>query len=342
MGTIPAVVELEASCPSPFAQPEQDERELLSTACPKVLQGCLLTLLEASPGLVAVSNTKGRLLYMNSMGRSMLGIGQESNIVGRKVSELYAPGSYEQLRDEAIPTSLRAGVWQGETALIDREGTEIPVSQLLMANRIRQDVDVTVLATIAWDIREQKQIQHELRHQATHDDLTDLPNRNLLMDRLAQALRSAERYRHFVAVLFMDLDNFKNVNDNYGHERANLLLRQFAHRLRSRVRAEDTIARYGGDEFVIVVPELRVPDDVARVRQEVRNVLDEPFLVGDERVQLGASVGTAMYPCDGTNAEALLQAADSTMYEGKRRSKSGAGFGDAAMLLRRVAAFSQV
>jgi diguanylate cyclase (GGDEF)-like protein len=108
------------------------------------------------------------------------------------------------------------------------------------------------------------------------------------------------------------------------------------------VRAEDTIARYGGDEFVIVVPELRVPEDVARVRQEVRNVLDEPYLIGDERIHLGASIGTAMYPYNGTNAEALLQAADSTMYEKKRRNKSGAGFGDAAMLLRRVAAFSQV
>jgi diguanylate cyclase (GGDEF)-like protein len=279
---------------------------------------------------------------MNSMGRSMLGIEQESDVVGRKVSELYAPGAYEQLRNDAIPTSLRAGVWYGETALIDCEGTEIPVSQLLMANRIKQDVDVTVLSTIAWDLREQKQIEQELRHQATHDELTGLPNRNLLMDRLAQALRSAERYRHFVAVLFMDLDDFKRVNDNYGHEKANLLLRQFAERLRSRVRAEDTIARYGGDEFVIVVPELRLPEDVARVRKQVINVLDAPFLVGDERVHLGASIGTAMYPHHGTDAETLLQAADSTMYERKRRSKSGAGFGDAAMLLRRVAAFSQV
>jgi diguanylate cyclase (GGDEF)-like protein len=309
--------------------------------CPKLLRGCLLTLLEATHGLVAVWNTRGRLLYMNSMGRTMLGFDQQTPLVGHRVAELYAPRGREELRTHAIPACLRLGVWHGETALLDLGGNAIPVSQVLMANRIQhRGRDVTVISSIAWDIREQKQRELKLRHAATHDALTGLPNRTLLLDRLGQAIRRAARHRLYVAVLFLDLDDFKSINDTCGHEAANGLLRDLGWRLQSIVRDEDTVARYGGDEFVLVIPELRTPQDVARVKQQVQRALGESFIIDNTRVHLHASVGIATYPKDGEDAQTLLEAADSVMYDEKRR-KTGVGLeGTVALQPTRVVTVS--
>ena len=318
-------------------EPNQHAR-LGSVKCPKQLRGCLLTLLEATHGLVAVWNTKGRLLYMNSVGRQMLGIDQQVHLVGRKVDGLYAPQAREQLREHAIPACLRLGVWHGETTLLTHDGDEIPVSQVLMASRVNHDEqDVTVISSIAWDIREQKQRELKFRHDATHDALTGLPNRTLLLDRLTQALHRAGRHQLSVAVLFIDLNDFKGINDTCGHEVGNVLLRDLGQRLQQTVRVEDTIARYGGDEFVLVVPDLRYPEDVLRVKDQVRRALDEPFLVGNTRIQLRASVGIATYPNDGEDAQTLLKAADWMMYENKRVKKR-AGFESVAIHETRVAA----
>jgi len=319
-------------------RPSNRHARLDSVKCPKQLRGCLLALLEATHGLVAVWNTKGRLLYMNSMGRQMLGIDQQVYLVGRKVAGLYTPQAREQLREHAIPACLRLGVWHGETTMLTDDGREIPVSQVLMASRVNHDErDVTVISSIAWDIREQKQRELKFQHDATHDALTGLPNRTLLLDRLTQAIHWAGRHRLCVAVLFLDLNDFKDINDTCGHEVGNLLLHDLGQRLQQTVRAEDTIARYGGDEFVLVVPELRVPEDVMRVKEQVRRALDESFLVGNTRIRLRASVGIATYPNDGEDAQTLLKAADSMMYENKRLKKR-AGFESVAIQQTRVAA----
>jgi diguanylate cyclase (GGDEF)-like protein len=184
---------------------------------------------------------------------------------------------------------------------------------------------MTVLSSIAWDMREHKSTEQRLRRQATHDALTDCPNRGLLMDRLEQALHSAERHRRVVGVLFLDLDGFKQINDTLGHEPANTLLRDFSQRLRARLRVEDTLARYGGDEFVMVVPEIGAPSDVEYVTRKVSQALGEPFVVAGKSIRLSASVGVAVYPQDGEDAETLLRKADSRMYRHKKRTKTRAG-----------------
>jgi diguanylate cyclase (GGDEF)-like protein len=123
-------------------------------------------------------------------------------------------------------------------------------------------------------------------------------------------------------VVFLDLNGFKDVNDTRGHEAANQLLCGLGQRLAGRVRAEDTIARYGGDEFVLVIPDLTSPEDIARVVRQVSAAVNEPFAIGAESVRLGVSVGVAIYPLDGRDASGLLRRADSRMYEQKLLSKS--------------------
>lgn len=300
--------------------PGADARDV--SGCPTSLRGCLLALMNATPGLVMVSSSEGRLLHMNDMGRQMLGYDSNANLMARRMFELYSPRSCELLREEAIPTCLQAGIWRGEMTLLDRNRQEVPVSQVLVAHHVNeQGNDTTLLSSIAWDIRELKQVEQQLRHQATHDSLTGLPNRTLLMDRLAQAIYAAERSSTSVGVLFVDLNGFKEVNDSCGHEAANLLLRELAQRLQQRVRAQDTVARYGGDEFVLVISGLTFPGDMSRVVQQVQEALAKPFQVGRQSRQITASIGATLYPMDGLEAETLLQGADTRMYEQKRHLK---------------------
>ncbi|HXC57743.1 MAG TPA: PAS domain-containing protein, partial [Steroidobacteraceae bacterium] len=139
------------------------------SGCPGPLRGCLLALMDATPGLVMLSSSDGGLLYMNGMGRQVLGYDRSANLPARRMFELYTPRSCKLLREEAVPACLDAGVWRGEATLLDRNRQEIPVSQVLMAHRVQeQGNDTTVLSSIAWDIRELKQVEQQLRHQATH------------------------------------------------------------------------------------------------------------------------------------------------------------------------------
>jgi diguanylate cyclase (GGDEF)-like protein len=296
---------------------------------PALLRDCLMALIDATPGMVMVSSSQGRLLYMNGAGRQMLGIGAHTSIAARTVFDIYSPESCDALLDDAIPTCLRSGMWRGEMTLLDSAGAEVPVSQVLMAHRVREPNgrETTTLSSIAWDIREMKDIERQLRHQATHDALTGLPNRMLLLDRLEHAIVVAERKGGAVGVLFLDLDGFKQVNDSLGHETANQLLCALGRRLAARVRAEDTIARYGGDEFVLVIPDLATPEDTARVARQVRQAVEETFAFGREMVRIEASIGVAVYPHDGRDAGALLRRADGRMYEEKTRSRGPAPAG---------------
>ena len=160
-------------------------------------------------------------------------------------------------------------------------------------------------------------------HRMAHEDpLTGLPNRVLLGDRLRQAIRSASRDSHKVALIYFDLDKFKPVNDTHGHAVGDRLLQMVARRLRAGLREADTLARVGGDEFVVLLPRCDSLADASRVAEHILFQLNQPFEEGELVLNISGSLGIALFPDDGMDAEALLRAADLAMYDAKSRGRS--------------------
>ena len=180
--------------------------------------------------------------------------------------------------------------------------------------------NVVGLLGITREINELKRAEMTLEHLATHDTLTGLPNRYLMFDRLNQLLVRAERYETRFAVLFIDLDGFKRINDSRGHDVGDLVLRGVADRLSQSVRAADTVARIGGDEFVILVEALRAGHDATALAQKIQAALGKPFSLPGGDATVTVSVGIGLYPEDGRDAEELLKAADVAMYRAKRET----------------------
>jgi diguanylate cyclase (GGDEF)-like protein len=190
---------------------------------------------------------------------------------------------------------------------------------------------VDALTSVLCMAAEQGALHERLHHEAHHDALTGLPNRALLEDRLAQAIARAHRDGTMVAVLFIDLDRFKYVNDTLGHQAGNEVLVQIAERLSGRVRESDTVARLGGDEFVLVHGGLKGPDDAHAVARAIVNALGQPFHVAGHTVKVRATVGVSTYPYDGTEIETLISKADRAMYYGKRGGRNSVQFFTDAM-----------
>jgi diguanylate cyclase (GGDEF)-like protein/PAS domain S-box-containing protein len=179
---------------------------------------------------------------------------------------------------------------------------------------------------VSQDITERKRQEEEARFLAYHDTLTGLPNRRLLDDRLRQAVFLAQRRDARVAVMVMDLDNFKQVNDALGHRAGDAVLREAAHRLAGCVRKADTLARHGGDEFVVVIPDLQLDGDCQVVAEKILRSLDAPFHVDGRQFQIGASIGISLYPTDGGDGEAVLRNADVAMYRAKQLGRNNYRF----------------
>lgn len=176
-------------------------------------------------------------------------------------------------------------------------------------------------ARLQAEIQERKMAEQQVRYLANHDALTGLPNRRLLEDRLEQALELARRHGNMVAVQFIDLDHFKPVNDRFGHRTGDLLLQAIATRLRGLLRAVDTVARVGGDEFVIVLPEMHTADAADETAQKVLAALSQPYTIDGHALRVTPSIGISLFPRDGSDAEALLIAADAAMYHAKHMGR---------------------
>ena len=176
------------------------------------------------------------------------------------------------------------------------------------------------LATISI---EHHQTTRQMAHMVRHDPLTGLPNRLLFEDRLEQALLTARRKGSLLAVFALDLDRFKLINDNLGHQAGDALLQQFSQRVRSLLRQADTLARAGGDEFLLLLTELHSPDGATKVAQTILKALAEPFMIEGKEVLATGSIGIAISPRDGTDSLALQRRADAAMYIAKRRGRNG-------------------
>lgn len=222
-----------------------------------------------------------------------------------------------------------------DTMLVRRDGSEIPIEDIITPIPGNEETDRGAGAVIVFrDVSASRALNAKMIHGANHDFLTGLPNRVLLMDRLEHEIARAQRHGMNVAVLFIDLDNFKNINDSLGHDVGDQLLRFVAKKLCKCVREMDTVSRLGGDEFVILLTDNAAPAGVAATADKIREALTQPYNIEAHELYVTASIGAAVYPFDGADVRTLLKNADTAMYIAKEQGRNNCQFFDHAMNAR--------
>lgn len=281
----------------------------------------LSAILEETSDFVGIVDPQGCSLYMNRAGRHMLGISAEENITGMDIIKAYPEWASRIILNKGIPHAICNGTWTGETAFLRRDGREIPISQIILSHKSPEG-SLEFISTVARDITEHKRAEEKIKHIAFHDALTNLPNRILFYDRLNLAISHAHRTKEMLAVIFLDLDRFKIVNDTLGHTIGDQLLRKVAKRLKKCVREDDTIARLSGDEFSFLLSGITRAEHINHIAQKILTALKQPCIVGGHKLYITASIGIAFYPDDGKNVETLLKNADIAMYHAKEQGKN--------------------
>ncbi|WP_052384002.1 EAL domain-containing protein [Litchfieldella xinjiangensis] len=242
--------------------------------------------------------------------------------LGRNLGQLLKSGETEQSFYEAMWKSLDScGFWQGEIWNKRKDGELYP--EWLTINRIEggEEEDSANYVAVFADISSLKESQRQAEYLATHDALTGLPNRTLFHDRLDLAMAQARRHAAMVGLMFIDLDNFKSINDTLGHDMGDQLLVQVAERLRSNLRDLDTVARLGGDEFTLILTDAKL-DTAEHLAHRIVEMLARPFQVRDHSLFVSSSIGLAFFPDDGDDASALIKAADTAMYRAKEKGRN--------------------
>jgi diguanylate cyclase (GGDEF)-like protein/PAS domain S-box-containing protein len=194
---------------------------------------------------------------------------------------------------------------------------------LLNARQIEQEVGKERIILLAIeDITERKKHEEKIQQMAFHDSLTGLPNRKLFSDRLGIVLAQAKRNKKKVGIVMLDLDNFKDVNDTLGHDVGDILLKAVAERLSGTLRKSDTVARFGGDEFVLIFPDMEVIEEAIQVAQKIIDRFHKPFLIDTHQLVVTTSIGIAVYPNDGMDEKILMKNADIAMYQAKQAGRA--------------------
>ncbi len=293
------------------------------------------TILENLPASVIATSTDGTIVAVNPAAEQLLGYSNEE-MIGHASIMMHEP---EELQHRATALSLQLGrtiapgfeaiiangtqlaAAQREWTYVRKDGTRVPVDIAITALR-DESGQITGYLKVANDITARKHAEATMRRLASHDALTGLPNRTLLNDRLEMALRQALRHNQQVAVLLMDLDHFKNVNDSLGHQVGDQLLVTISQRLQKVIRTVDTVARLGGDEFVIVINEVGGQDALTPMLIELIRAVSEPMNIEGHDLHITPSIGGCIFPLDGNDPETLLKKADAAMYQAKARGRS--------------------
>jgi diguanylate cyclase (GGDEF)-like protein/PAS domain S-box-containing protein len=278
---------------------------------------------EHASDLIAVVDAQGRRLYNSPSYRALFG--DELLLPGSDSFEQIHPDDREQViaifRDTVATgigqrTQFRFRLSDGSTRFIEAQGSAIRGSS--------GEVDRVVV--VSRDVTERASAEERLRYLAHHDLLTALPNRLLMHDRFEQALRRAHRDQQWLAILFIDLDDFKDVNDRHGHAVGDRLLGEVALRLKNALRETDSVGRHGGDEFTVLLENLTERAHGVALAEKLLSVFIEPFLLGGHVIKISASIGASLYPDDASDIEGLLGTADAAMYRVKAAGKSGYQF----------------
>ncbi|GAB6068132.1 hypothetical protein JCM13664_14510 [Methylothermus subterraneus] len=275
----------------------------------------LQRVLNTVPDTLLTLDAQGTIQACNPAAERLFGQPQ-GQLLGQKLNALLADEFDRPLAIHSVLTHL----WRPGSA---------PLAALALTNQGQVPVEITVAPlpgedlpcylAVVRDVRRQKQAEQELLRLAQFDPLTALPNRSLFLDRLAQEVARACRHRSLLAVLFLDLDDFKHINDSFGHLSGDLVLKQVAQRLKKALRKTDTVARFGGDEFVLCLPDLKSPEEPLPIATKLLETFAAPFRLETQEVFVKASVGIALYPHHGSDPHTLLKHADAAMYEAKRQ-----------------------
>lgn len=280
--------------------------------------------IEQSPSSVLICDRQWHIEYANQKFSQLTGYTQD-DIIGKHPSALVdqSMNSREAWHLwQAIRLQVkRVGVWQGEVNSVRRNG-ERYWEQLVVTPIKDSNSDTTGYLILGEDISIRKRYEQQLLRQANYDVLTGLPNRMLALDRLKLAIAQARRDETQVGVMFLDLDNFKHINDTLGHDAGDTLLIEASKRVSSCLRGTSTVARLGGDEFLVVLPGLSGPDAACQVADRILKTFSTPFMLGGQEVFVTTSIGIATFPQDSDNSGTLLQHADAAMYEAKHKGKS--------------------
>lgn len=284
----------------------------------------LVAAIEKSPVAVMVTNAMAKIDYCNSKALEMLGY-QREEIIGRD-PKMFSSGKTPKHTYDSMWGRLKHGEdWNGIFYNRKKSGEEL-IDESHISPIMDEHHNITHYVAIKLDATERILKERDTWHKANYDRLTELPNRGLFLDRLDNALRNAKRTEANLALLFIDLDGFKAVNDTYGHQTGDQLLQWVATQISRVIRDSDTVSRFGGDEFALLVADFMVETEVRIVAEKVLEAISQPCHIGGHDICISASIGIALYPEHGNAADLLITRADKAMYRIKKESGKGIAF----------------
>jgi diguanylate cyclase (GGDEF)-like protein/PAS domain S-box-containing protein len=281
----------------------------------------LSDILENVTAYIYMKDTQGRYLFANRLLRERFAAPMEE-IVGYDDYKFFDADTAANMRKDDLCVLKNGETLHAEETI---PNMLTGVTQVFMTVKIPlmyEDGSIYALCGISTDISERKDIEEHMQHMAQYDALTHLPNRALFNDRLQQAIAAAQRNKARLALMFIDLDKFKPVNDTYGHGVGDLLLKDVALRIQDCLRESDTAARIGGDEFVILLPAIETQQDASKVGEKILHALNQSFALAGHTLQISASIGVAVYPQHGKDEKLLVKSADIAMYHAKKDGRN--------------------
>jgi diguanylate cyclase (GGDEF)-like protein/PAS domain S-box-containing protein len=300
------------------------------------MEGRYRGLLEAAPDAMVVVNQGGEIVLLNIQAEKQFGY-RRDELVGQKMKTIIPEGFAERLvadgtrsAEEALAQQIGTGI---ELTGRRKDGSSFPIE--IMLSPLKSAEGILVTAAIR-NVSVARAMSLQITHLAEHDFLTGLPNRTLVNDRIIQAIAGSQRHGKKVAVLFLDLDGFKHINDSLGHPIGDKLLQSIANRLVTCVRGSDTISRQGGDEFVMLLLDVNRPEDAGITARRMLKVVAEPHSIDQHDLHITASMGVSIYPDDGLDADTLIKNADTAMYQAKENGRQSYQFFKSAMNVRAV------
>ena len=289
------------------------------------------TIISAIPDLIFLVDSNGKYLDVLATGKEHLLYRPRDEIIGKHITDFFDDKTSEKLLF-LVKETIRTQTFQAlEYELFLSSKKELYEARVMPADfeEFDNDTVIVIVRDITHKLEREKEIdisKAEMKHLATHDPLTDLPNRVLIFEHLNHAITTARRTERKGALLFIDIDCFKDINDNYSHQTGDLLLQEFSLRLSQTTRESDIVGRLSGDEFLLILENITSVDDVLNTIEKIKNQLSRPFFINGLSLEITISIGGAFFPENGDNADKLIHAADQAMYNVKKNGKDGFTF----------------